>query len=658
MKFVVRLLFAVPLLFMLSCESENWNLVDPPAGRDSVMVRYLNFCGDGAARTLYMDGVAFSQNTPDLAVSDLVAASADSGYVSVRGAGSEALNVVSRMHFAKQSNALIISMSSVFGAPKYRSLDTLLQFSTQRNINMASGYSAVRLLVCADDSAVANYEMRVGCPNGTKLGTPTAVRQGTAYVSIPRGDFVVSLLRNQDVVGVYKLSVQQGGYYSLIVATIKGRSVVRMLDELNPSNAALTTPPSVQQADRQAFVRCVNYSSQEVDSVSSSDGTLVSSKLGASGIGSYTLLGTCLSDQSDEFRLYSGGKAQGSISTSLGVLSKYTIICYDSNNVAASAMVIVPPTVTQTPADSVTVRIVNALNSSRNVHVRMGARSDANGSFRNGEVLAGSTPFGSVSKALRLRAGYAPITVLSDSSNDPEGLLGCFITTLSAGKEYVFIVGKSASGSVTLSQLESTEENSTLKTLANGVLLQIVNAREDRQSSPCSVNGVFNSTSLSFGTVLSTVCPSTAATVNAGYATKAINPDSSRRYTLILSGNAANPKLVSIDSASMSPQLRQARSRFINVTQDISPLLLGVVDSSATPLFYRTYIDNLFFGVATPTRAETNPTRVNFVLVDQNSNNVVYRPDYPLTFGIGKAYTLIVCGSATGGYSLILQQEY
>jgi hypothetical protein len=36
----------------------------------------------------------------------------------------------------------------------------------------------------------------------------------------------------------------------------------------------------------------------------------------------------------------------------------------------------------------------------------------------------------------------------------------------------------------------------------------------------------------------------------------------------------------------------------------------------------------------------------------------IFRPTYSVTLLAGKAYTVIVCGSAANGYSIIIQQEY
>ncbi len=660
MKLRPFLLVLLPLTLLISCESENWNLVDPPAGRDSVMVRYLNFCGDGAARTLFLDGTQSTELTPDISVSSTLNATSDSAFVSVRGSGTEVLSVASRLHFSKQSNEVLISVPSEPQYARKKALDTILHYSTTRSLLTLSGYSALRMIVCADDSLGISYEMRVGCPNGSLLGSPTSPRQSTAYNSVPSGTFVISLLRNLQPVGVYNLDLREGYYYSLVVGTVNGKSIVRLLDEFNTTTSALTSPPIVDPAQRQAFVRCLNASRTVVDSVVSSSGTVLSSKLAATTVGSYTKVVTCASDLSDTFQSYAGGQAHQSVSTSLGVLAKYTLVCFDSASSDAAAMVLIPPTLTPTPKDSVTVRVVNTIRSSRKIHVRLGARTDVDGVLRNGEVIAAPTAAGTVSKALRVKAGFAPITVFSDSANDPEMLIGCFISNLVPGNEYLFIVGKSATQSVEVFQVDATQENTEIVSLRQGVFTQVINARSDRLTSSCSLTGVYRSANLNFGAALSTVAPQGSATLNATYISKNLDLDTMRRLTLVLSGDASAPDAVVLDTLSMQPQLKVAKSRYLNVTRDQPNILLGVADSSEDykPLFYQRYQENLLKNQVSAIRAETNPHRVNFVCANSSTSQVFYAPGYPLTFGTGKAYTLVICGSASAGYALVVQQEY
>ncbi len=652
-------LIAILSVFLLnSCEKENWNLVDPPAGRDSVLVRYMNFCGDGAARTLSLDGTLSTESVADYNASATLAPTSDSAFVSVRGSGSELLSISGRMHFSRQSNELLISVPSLATAEKKRSLDTVLHLTTLRTLLAQNNYSALRMIVCSDDSDAVNYEMHVGCPNGTMLGSPTPVRQSTAFAIVPSGAFVVSILRNGEVVGIYNLQLNSRYYYSVVIGRQKGIATVRLLDEFSMQSSCLSTPPTVQAADRQASIRTVNYGSVTVDSVVSLSGIRIASNLGARSVGSYTQITTCSSDIPDQFQVYSSGQPHQMVSSSLGVLARYTLVSFDSTGVPGAGMVLVAPPSTQTTSDSVSIRVVNTIQSPTNIHLRLGLRSDASGALHNGEVMATSTAFGAVSALRRVYAGTAPITVLSDSSNNPEALLGSFLMNLVGGKEYIFIVGPGANGSATLSVIESSEESTSVNDLPAGIFTQVVNARSDRADITCSIGGVFNAAGISFGRGVSTVVPQGQHDFQSTSISRGLSFDSIYRMTIVVCGNSAAPDVVVIDTVGMKPEQANAKSRYLNVSQDQPSVIFGINDASDTTRPVIDYFDNVRYGQVSPTKVEELPTRVNFATLVNYSRQLLFNPGYPLTFSVGKAYTLIFCGSAADGYAFIVQQEY
>ena len=106
----------------------------------------------------------------------------------------------------------------------------------------------------------------------------------------------------------------------------------------------------------------------------------------------------------------------------------------------------------------------------------------------------------------------------------------------------------------------------------------------------------------------------------------------------------------------MNPSVDTARSRYLNVTGDV-PKVRVSIDSVAN-LGYNVYADNLEFGVASDVRTEIKPRRINFVCGDAITLKEVYRPMFSVTLLAGKAYTVILTGTAVQGYSIILQQEY
>ncbi|MFM8568771.1 MAG: hypothetical protein ACKOB6_04125, partial [Candidatus Kapaibacterium sp.] len=70
------------------------------------------------------------------------------------------------------------------------------------------------------------------------------------------------------------------------------------------------------------------------------------------------------------------------------------------------------------------------------------------------------------------------------------------------------------------------------------------------------------------------------------------------------------------------------------------------------------YADALSVGQIAAVRTQITPRRNHCVCGDAHSQKELFRPTYSVTLLAGKAYTVIVCGSAANGYSMILQQEY
>ncbi|MFM8473080.1 MAG: hypothetical protein ACKOBV_06125, partial [Candidatus Kapaibacterium sp.] len=357
-------------------------------------------------------------------------------------------------------------------------------------------------------------------------------------------------------------------------------------------------------------------------------------------------------------RLFEKGSEVIAARTSLGVSSLYSIVTYDSSLARPSpGMVLVPPTRTVTPKDSVTVRVVHCVPDAGALRVRMGARTDDAGRFHNGEAVAQDLLLGTVSAPVRLPSGVAPVTFLSMSAGRPDILRSTALSRFVAGKEYLLVCSPGSEvNAIHVSVVESETTQMSLDVVPAGVFTQLVQARTDRAELTVSVGGVVQSTGLTFGNALATVMPHGPGTVGFGGMTKQVTADSARRLTLVLTGEGSALSMVTLDEVSMRPAPDTARSRYLNVTKDVARLRVSI--DSVTNLGYNLYADDLSFGKISAVRTEIKPRRINFVCGDAQSQKEIFRPTYSVTLLAGKAYTVIVCGSAANGYSMILQQEY
>ncbi|MFM8438905.1 MAG: hypothetical protein ACKOAX_10545, partial [Candidatus Kapaibacterium sp.] len=341
--FLMSLVSAAMLLIMAGCAEENWNLVNPPPGGDSILVRFVNMSGDGVSRTLVLDGTKRSSVTADAAASDCILAPADSAFVSVAEGDSSVYAISGRVRFSKLSTELVIAVPSLPSSQQPRSIDTLLHFTTSRVLLPQAGFGQIRLIVANDDPAVS-YALREGCPNGAMIGSPAGARQANGYTPVPAGSFVFSLSRGSAFVGTYLVAVRSQCSHSIIVTKKRsGNPEVRTLDEDDLTVTALTSSVPVPVADRVSLVRVINARDRAVDSITANGSGVVASGLAARRIGAYVPVLACAGSVSDEFRLFEKGSEVIAARTSLGVSSLYSIVTYDSSLARPSpGMVLVP----------------------------------------------------------------------------------------------------------------------------------------------------------------------------------------------------------------------------------------------------------------------------------------------------------------------------
>lgn len=656
--FLLPLICTVAVLFAAGCAEENWNLVNPPAGGDSILVRFLNMSGDGRSRALVLDGTRRSEDTPDASASACLLAPADSAFVSVAEQDTIVYSISGRVRFSKMSTELIIAVPSLPSSQQPRSIDTLLHFTTSRALLPQAGYGQVRLIV-ANDDPTASYALREGCPNGTMIGSPVSARQANGYTPVPAGSFVFSLSRGSVLVGTYVVAIRSRGSHTIVVSKRKNEAPdVRTVDEDNTTATAMAASVPVPGADRVSLVRVINARERSVDSISANGTGVVATSLAARRIGAYVPVLACAGSTSDEFRLFENGSETVTARTSLGVSSRYTIIAYDSSLTrSAPGMVLVPPTRTMTPKDSVTIRVVHCAPGAGMLRVRMGARTDDAGRFHNGEAVAQDLQLGSVSAPVRLPPGVAPMTFLSMATGQPDILRSTALSRFAAGKEYLLVCSPgSAINAIHVSVVENDVVQTSLDVVPAGVFTQLVQARSDRASLTVSVGGVVQSTGLTFGNALATVVPHGTGSVSFGGVTKQVTADSARRLTLVVTGENSSLTMVTLDEVSMKPSPDTARSRYLNVTKDVPRLRVSI--DSVTNLGYNVYADDMEFGKPSAVRTEVKPRRINFVCGNAETLKEIFRPTYSVTLLAGKAYTVIVCGSAANGYSIIIQQEY
>jgi hypothetical protein len=650
------------ILLCSSCEKENWGLVSPPPGIDSIAVRFLNLAGDNQSRFIELEGKQQPTATPYSNVSGLIYGVGDSAFVSIKSPSGEEFRMTNRMRFAKNTIQTLIALPTLDTINPKRAVDTVIQLFTLRGEPIRPQYALVRVVFCAN-RAGENYDVRIGCPNGQQLASGAYTQQG-GYKELPSGETALSLIRNSALQGIFRATFSERKHYTIIVyEPQRDAPKILVIDETNPNASAVLQPPLLPADERTSFFRVINAGTIPVDTISTVSGTVFARNLQSRYISKYSQLTACDSDVPDVIKLYSNGVVRGdSIRTSLDVLQRYTLVAFDDKNNGAptSRLSIVNPLRVRSQ-DSASVRVLNTLPSAISVRVRLGARTLNNGTLKNGEIISPLAPYGVVTDPINIADGYAPITVLTNVVDQPEQFLGGFIGQLEKGKDYLLIIGQDANNpSIRVSMIELSQEDQSMTNLTKGVVATIVNAKSDKSSETLFIGSQATGAFLTFGNSLSTIVPQGAISLGAGSTQQQTQADTDKRILALLTGTSGNTS-VTIFNESPIPQSGQdtTRVRCVNMSDDIPFMRLAVdsLDFVVDTWRLNLYADSLPQKSFNPIRTDIRPKRQNLVFGNAVTRQELLRP-LSVTFLSRKMYSVIFVGNSTNGYNMILQQEF
>lgn len=482
-------------------------------------------------------------------------------------------------------------------------------------------------------------------------------KQSTEYVELQPGTFVFSLMRSGFLENVFEtttLTAQK--YYTLVISGTNNARAVQLIDEFDTTANAVTVPRTIDAANRTAFIRTVNISRTNVGKVVVSGTQTVAQSLSARAVSAYTTVVACESSTADNIELYNGAVPVDSTQASLGVLARYTAVVFDSNQSnQASKLLLIPPYTSLIPQSSAVVRVVNTVASKQSIKVRLGARTDDAAAFHNGEQIANTTPWGSVSTPVVVPAGVAPITIVSGTQ--PEQLIGSVLGTFQAGKEYVLFVGTGAKGELEVSALRSDEESTTLSTLERGAFVQIVHARAELPTTTVFLGTTLKTAQIQYGSSIATVLPLGSHQCGSQGVTQTIQIDTAQRTTLIVTGTEQRADLLNITTYPMNAQPTDSRYRFLNAIQGSNPVRVTIDSSNVRQDNYNAIRRNLTYGDVSGPNYDAVAQRKAYFIADEQSNKELLRT-LPFSLALQKSYTLIIAGSEKAGYTMIINQEF
>lgn len=647
---------ALALLLMAGCADENPDLVNPRGGNDSITVRFVNFASDGLPRTFAPEG-GESVSVRYGEASALQRSMADSVLVSVLSGGSLGFKTPSRIIFGKNTVQTIVALPSRDSA-----IGRLVNLSASyvQPSNTTSAF--VRFFNAMYDTTEI-YSLRLGCPNGEPFGSPAPFAGFGAFAEVPPGEVVISVLSqkqnqsgdNEKIIGTFRFNITTLRSYTIFAFKKDNRPEFMLLDELNGAVAALQ--PIERVTENTVEIRTINFSQSGVDIFNQSKKTIASG-IAPNSIGSYEAIVTCDGTGADSLSVFAedAGSSASSITTSLDVLKRYSVIVLDSGSGRANYSILVPPSRNsfKTPGMA-SVRVVNATSLFKNITVSLGAQSDSGASgFRSGGTLATALLKGRTSEIVEIQPGNAPLAIFT--SAQPAQLLMAAPVGIQPGEEYLLIVQNADDGSVRASLLKAGTQAQMIEFLQKGSFIQVVHAVPGLEKLSVSLSNSVSSARLFYGNSLATVISEGALEVWTGNAFKTIMARADSSTLVVIAGTAAAPEILVFSKASRPVAAGTLERRVIHASKELGPLSVFAND---TVSWAERLAENISYGQASDFQRVDTERRLSLIFWNPLLKEVYLRTEN-INFPLGRRYSLILAGSKENGgsYTVITQQEF
>jgi hypothetical protein len=425
----------------------------------------------------------------------------------------------------------------------------------------------------------------------------------------------------------------------------------------------------IPDAKLNSYIRTINFSKSNI-SLTKAPSEDIETNLAPGYISAYKDVKACNSETLDSLIVSSGGSYLNSLTSSLVVNSKYTMLVLDSANSTAKLSLIIPPqTITFPLGDSAMVRVVNACTGLGDLTLSMGARDSKfinpdkklDTGFVSGEFLANQIAYGKISNAVFLPSGRAPMTLFTASQ--PTRLLHSAIGQLKPGSKYIIVI-TNVGNEVQIAMIEDGDVNQNISYLEKGSFLQIANITPGVLRTELSIPGVLTKAKLYFTSTISTIVPLGMNTINAGNATFDYNATAQNRDIVVLAGTAMILDILHYQSAPPTYDYLSFSRRIFNAAKDapsiditnnsrklfpdLSPLAVNVTYGNITD-YSPSYIErkNAYFFYTAGTQD---------LLLQINDIAMLFGKSYTVIFGGDK--TVTVNDPLTYRYSIILLQDY
>lgn len=639
------------LLLLTACAKENPLLVNPPSPAETVKIRLYNLAGDQKDRKLIIGGVIETKMTKYESLSDTIKPTPeDSVSLIIRGNDVEDFRLTDKFRVIRNTNYTIFALEST---DKRRPVDTVVILGTTPGLYINPNTSIVTFLNTNNDTNV-RYSVVMGCPSGTPIAQNIGYRDISFQAQLPSGRMPISVIKHyQDsikIIGLFELMLKSGDEYGIIIRFRNGQEELYQLDQNDLSDNALVQVQRIENS--QSFVRVLNFSSKNIK-VEKIENEVIESNLSQSTIGDYKSISACASTSKDSIIVSISGNSKSTLTTSLEVLEKYSILVFDTKEEEAGLSILAEPIrLYQSLEGKSIIRVVNASYLRDGITVSLGGRNDTNSAgYRSGDVLASGLAYGEISDYVIVPSGRAPITFFTASS--PTKLIKTAITQFESNKKYLLAIFINDQGKEQVSLIEDEDVNKTIESLQEGVFAQIINAVPGLARMNLKIDNVLDNAIIDYTSSLATVLPYDIAQIAINNQVFQLTQGNNSSSIIVATGDEDNINV--FDFSEKLPQIETNlyHRRFINVCKEI-PLVSFRIDSDSGA----TVADALKYGNKTDFYAEYNDRKLSFFIFDyQSLTRIAKISDISLNFG--KNYSFIFTGnSKKGGYSLIIQQEY
>lgn len=684
MNFRISLIIILVMLIAASCIQENPDLVNPPDKTASIKFRFFNLSLDknqkqfevtDGGKTPYIDWGRISStfNPP-----------ADTGFIRTLSNNNIEFQQELLVRFLRNTNYTYVGLSSTVCDDRSScKIDTLIAIRTTAAIPENNFEALLKFMNAFPDTNV-RFSVRLGCPSGEALFGFTNYKQySISPITVRSGEFNFSVIKTEFINGVqentylnlYTANFDPRGQYLIITHEDSNGDVqVSIIDENDDTENSLRPAQIVPL--RTTEVRAINMTSSQV-SINMRDGTPIDDNISPLSIDDYMTIEACKSSALDSIDINANNTLKSSIYSSLEVLSKYSIIVFDSADVKTGASLLVHPLKLNVAVDGkAVVRVVNTIEGFDGLNVSIGARKEENrqlhpNGYAAGIALARRLQFGEISNPAVIDPGPAPLSVFTAS--EPSRLLIAANSYLEADKSYLLIISKDELGQIQISIIEENDQNKNVEYLKKGVFFQLVNAMSDNSSLSISLNSsttgkeVLNNADLQITNSLATVIESGSQSITINGKNIDISAEESDRVMIVAAGDKDNLQAIQNKFQPLtSEQNGIFRIRFVNATVDIPITMLKKTDNDS--VFVESVEINSFSSYTVETR-EQKPT---YFFYEGDTPGYLARFS-DVTLSLGKSFCVIIYGSSSRDcvkkyevdwkiaptcYSLIIQQEF